>query len=98
MQALIKKWINNFKQNDVAFSLRQIKNQDEWAEAKESSKTQSLVLFKHSNRCSISDLALRRILQIQDEINELADFYIIDVIRERNLSQKIAEELKVRKY
>jgi len=95
MQALINKWLNNFKQSDKVFSLQQVKNEAEWAEVKAHSNKRPVILFKHSNRCSLSDLALERVLKIRDEIKEEADFYIIDVVRERSLSRRIAEELKV---
>jgi bacillithiol system protein YtxJ len=47
------------------------------------------VIFKHSTRCSISSTALRRVEQsivIPD-----VDFYFLDLIAFRSLSNKIAE-------
>jgi bacillithiol system protein YtxJ len=56
----------------------------------------SIVIIKHSNRCSISALALGRVLKRKSEINEFAIVHLIDVVTNRETSLKIAEELGVR--
>ena len=60
----------------------------------EKSKENPQVIFKHSNRCSISSVALHR-LQRANQPGEI-DFYFLDLIRYRSLSNKIAETFKVR--
>ena len=60
----------------------------------EKSKEKAQVIFKHSNRCSISSVALQR-LQKGKQPGE-TDFYFLDLIRHRQLSNKIAEVFKVR--
>src|SRR5688500_5203697 len=60
----------------------------------ENSKQKPQVIFKHSNRCSISSVALQR-LQRASQPGEI-DFYFLDLIRYRALSNKIAEVFKVR--
>jgi len=57
------------------------------------SKERSQVIFKHSTRCSISSLAWNRI-QKSDGQNNM-DFYFLDLISYRSLSNKIAEIFKV---
>ena len=59
------------------------------------SKSQSKpqVIFKHSTRCSISSVALQR-LQKVDPPRDL-DFYFLDLIAYRGLSNRIAEVFKV---
>ena len=52
------------------------------------------VIFKHSNRCSISSVALQR-LQRANQPGEI-DFYFLDLIGYRSLSNKIAELFHVR--
>lgn len=59
-----------------------------------SSKEKAQVIFKHSNRCSISSVALQR-LQRASHPGEI-EFYFLDLIRYRSLSNKIAEVFKVR--
>ncbi len=47
------------------------------------------VIFKHSTRCSISAVALSR-LQKSEQSSDV-DFYFLDLIAHRNLSNKVAE-------
>ncbi len=58
------------------------------------SREKAQVIFKHSNRCSISSVALQR-LQRANQPGEI-DFYFLDLIRYRLLSNKISEVFKVR--
>jgi bacillithiol system protein YtxJ len=51
------------------------------------------VIFKHSTRCNISSVVLRR-LEKEDEIATI-NFYYLDLIRYRSLSNKIAEQFQV---
>ena len=51
------------------------------------------VIFKHSTRCSISAVALQR-LQKEKAPADL-DFYMLDLLAYRNLSNKIAEQFGV---
>ena len=63
------------------------------AEIKESSKLRAQVIFKHSTRCSLSTLAKNR-LEKKETPGE-TDFYLLDLIRFRSLSNKIAEDFAV---
>ena len=58
------------------------------------SQQKAQVIFKHSNRCSISSVAFQR-LQRATHPGEI-DFYFLDLIRYRPISNKIAEVFKVR--
>jgi bacillithiol system protein YtxJ len=60
----------------------------------EKSQEKAQVIFKHSNRCSISSVALQR-LQKANQPGGI-DFYFLDLIRYRQLSNKIAELFSVR--
>ena len=62
-------------------------------EIKELSKTRPQVIFKHSTRCSISTMALSRLER--NEQPETGDFYFLDLIKYRSLSNKIAEDFEV---
>ncbi len=57
------------------------------------SETRSQVIFKHSTRCSISSVAKGRLDRASAPPD--SDFYFLDLIRYRNLSNKIAEVFKV---
>jgi bacillithiol system protein YtxJ len=53
------------------------------------------VLFKHSTRCSISTMAMNRLLRLEDAFYEQADFYYLDLISHRDVSAAIAERYHV---
>ena len=52
------------------------------------------VIFKHSNRCSISSMAKNRL--DKNESSEGIDFYFLDIINHRDISNKIALDFKIR--
>jgi len=61
---------------------------------KEKSLVKPQVIFKHSTRCSISSMALSRI--DKKEIASLdADFYLLNVIRNRQISHLIEKDFRV---
>ena len=60
----------------------------------EKSKEKAQVIFKHSNRCSISSVALHRFQKAARPGG--IDFYFLDLISYRNISNKIAEVFNVR--
>lgn len=51
------------------------------------------VIFKHSTRCSISSMALNRLER--DTAPSNADFYYLDLIKYRPISNAIAEQFNV---
>lgn len=54
-----------------------------------------VVIFKHSNSCAISAMALNRTLSQQAQIDNSADVFLIDVKTNRATSLRIAEELNI---
>lgn len=60
---------------------------------KELSKTRPQVIFKHSTRCSISGMVKSRLERISPPGQ--TDFYFLDLIRYRPLSNAIAAEFSV---
>lgn len=62
-------------------------------EIKELSKTRPQVIFKHSTRCAISSMAKSR-LERNTQPTE-TDFYILDLLKYRPLSHKIATDFTV---
>lgn len=57
------------------------------------SESRSQVIFKHSTRCSISAVAKGRLERFDAPSN--MDFYFLDLIRYRDLSNKISEQFLV---
>lgn len=51
------------------------------------------VIFKHSTRCSVSSMVKNR-LDKRDQPQGI-DFYYLDLIKHRNISNKIAADFKV---
>ena len=74
----------------------------DWIELKEEAQLDEIVLrsketpqviFKHSTRCSISSMAKSRLERAASFPN--INYYILDLIQHRNISQKIAEDFHV---
>lgn len=57
------------------------------------SKQKPQVIFKHSTRCSISAVALQRLQKAKQPDN--LEFYFLDLLAHRPLSNKIAEVFEV---
>lgn len=66
---------------------------DELTLIKEKSFHKPQVIYKHSTRCGTSSLVLNR-LEKASRVPE-ADFYYLDVIRNRNVSNEIAQLFNV---
>jgi len=62
-------------------------------EIKQQSNIKPQLIFKHSTRCSISGVAKNRLERSTPPDN--VDFYFLDLIRNREISRKIAEEFEV---
>ncbi|MEJ7587030.1 MAG: bacillithiol system redox-active protein YtxJ [Ferruginibacter sp.] len=62
-------------------------------EIKKLSESKPQVIFKHSTRCSISSVVKNRLERTKPPGN--VDFYFLDLIRNRDISNKIADEFSV---
>jgi bacillithiol system protein YtxJ len=60
---------------------------------KEKSKEKPQVIFKHSTRCSISTVVKNRLERSNEFPN--ADFYFLDLIKHRSVSDKITDDFSV---
>ena len=67
---------------------------DQLTQIREASFQKHQVIFKHSTRCSISSMAKSR-LDKSTEDSSAADFYYLDLIAFRNISNLLAETFKV---
>jgi bacillithiol system protein YtxJ len=67
--------------------------EEQLQQIKINSKNKPQVIFKHSTRCSISSMAKNR-LEKSAQPDEI-DFYFLDLIKYRPISNKIAELFKV---
>ncbi len=70
-----------------------LQNEEQVKEIKARSASKPQVIFKHSIRCSISSMAKSR-LDRNEQPQDL-DFYYLDIINYRNISNKIAVDFEV---
>ena len=68
-------------------------NEEQLQEIREKSTTRAQLIFKHSTRCAISSVAKNR-LDKSSRPNGM-DFYFLDLIKHRNISNKISREFNV---
>jgi bacillithiol system protein YtxJ len=71
----------------------QLTSEGQIDEIKIKSATKPQVIFKHSIRCGISSMALSRLERTYSPVN--ADFYLLDIISYRSISNKIASAFDV---
>ena len=60
------------------------------------SRDKPQVIYKHSPSCSISFIAKQGLNATAEELSKVVDLHIVDVIYQRDISHKIAEELRIR--
>jgi bacillithiol system protein YtxJ len=72
---------------------KDLNNIEQLAAIKKESENQPVLLFKHSTRCSISDIAWKRIKDATLPSNAI--YYYLDLLSHRNISNEIAEVFKV---
>ena len=72
----------------------EITSEEDFEKALKSSSEKTVVLFKHSTRCSISSSALNRV-ERKFQPNEKVDWYFLDLIRFRDVSNLISKKLDI---
>ena len=73
-----------------------IQNDEQLEEAISISKQKPILVFKHSERCSISRFVKRRLeSQIKEHIDPSMKYYLIHVVENRNVSQMLAQKMHV---
>ena len=70
-----------------------LNSEEQLGSLKEASKLKPLVIFKHSTRCAISSMAKSRLERNPQP--EGIDFYYLDLIQHKALSNKVAEVFTV---
>jgi len=61
----------------------------------EKSKEKPSIIFKHSTRCGISSHALFRLESEWNKLNKEINFYYLDLLNYRNISNEIAQKFNV---
>jgi bacillithiol system protein YtxJ len=72
---------------------RELSSEEGLEELISRSKDNPQLIFKHSNRCSISGVAYQRLQKSATQ--SYIDFYLVDVISHRDLSNTIARKFGV---
>ena len=54
-----------------------------------------IVIFKHSTRCGISSSVLRRFEKQTNPPTDQTNFYLLNVIQHRNISNEISQQLSI---
>ncbi|HUQ64964.1 MAG TPA: bacillithiol system redox-active protein YtxJ [Flavitalea sp.] len=70
-----------------------LREENEVQEIISRSESRPQVIFKHSTRCSISSVARGRLER--SEVPSGADFYYLDLISYRNISNKISQVFNI---
>ena len=68
-------------------------DEEQLAHLKELSKHKAQLIFKHSTRCAVSSMAKSRLERTIAPPS--VDFYYLDLVKHRQLSNKIAEDFAV---
>ena len=68
---------------------------EQFDEIDEISQTKLVVIFKHSNRCSISRMVLKQFNAEFNYLVEKIDWYLLDLLNYRELSNEIAHRYNV---
>lgn len=69
-------------------------NEQQIEDIKANSLQKPQVIFKHSSRCSISSMARHRL--DKKTTPDGIDFYFLDIINHRNVSNKVATDFEIR--
>ncbi len=70
-------------------------SEEELAEAVKRSFEKKVVLFKHSTRCIISRTVLKNFERSVEASMPDAEFYFLDLLQFRNISNKIADDFGI---
>lgn len=91
-------YLEQFNQAQQGFSFKNwkvLEDEQQLEEILETSKEKPVVIFKHSTRCGISEGAKYTLMENWDFNNEELDFYYLDLLKYRPLSNRIAETFQV---
>lgn len=74
---------------------KMLSDSSELASLKISSHTRTQLIFKHSTRCGISSMTLRSFEKMMAGDFPNMDFYLLDLLQHRNISDQIASLFEV---
>jgi bacillithiol system protein YtxJ len=68
---------------------------DQLAEIKEQSKRETVLIFKHSTRCGISSMVIKRFEKLFDESMQNMKVYYLDLLNYRDVSNEVGYTFQV---
>lgn len=83
------------KKKVVNTNWKVLETEAQLAELLADSKEKTVAIFKHSTRCGVSSMAEHRLESEWNFGAEDVDFYYLDLIQYRSISNRIASDLKV---
>jgi len=72
-----------------------LKSEDDLKEAITKSAENKVAIFKHSTRCFISKTVLKNFEKEVENSDKKVDYYFLDLIEYRSLSNKIADDFDI---
>jgi len=92
---MFKNFLRNTNSNNSRLNRINLIDEGQIEEFMKLSFQKPVLLFKHSTRCGVSSLVLRRFeKKLNDKIDSY-NYYFVDILRYRNLSNKIAEKFNI---
>ncbi len=79
------------KESRESFPWRALEGAESLSPLTDAEDTHPKVVFKHSTRCGLSGMMLRRFEQHWDPVRDQVEFYLLDLLRHRELSGQVAE-------
>ncbi|MFK8061297.1 MAG: bacillithiol system redox-active protein YtxJ [Polaribacter sp.] len=64
-------------------------------EIKEQSKTESILIFKHSTRCGISSMVIKQFEKLFTEDHQNLKVYYLDLLNYRNISDEVGYKFQI---
>lgn len=86
---------NAFSGSDTSDIWEMISNPSQIDSIIEASKERPQLIYKHSHRCSVCFVSKGNLESAAEDILEEADMHFVNVVRNREVSDKIASQLDV---
>ena len=94
---LFNSFFTNTQQHPVKGNVNWIHltNVDQIKQIKSLSKSETVFIFKHSTRCGISKMVIKRFENMFDESMNTIKVYYLDLLKYRDVSNEVVETFKV---
>ncbi len=85
----------NSDRNNSKLTRTDLTNENQIEEFIKLSHQKPVLLFKHSFRCGVSSMVLRRFEKTLVDIRDDYHYYFLDILKFRNLSNRVAEKFNI---